>query len=230
MDQSECDEMQRTRVRIAARQDLIHADSRTSLQAQRAITERLTTAIEPLDVTRARLETLLARMRPQRENGWEASRARWHAGAHERPRAPTTHERAAHHHGLAAMGTTSKHGDVHPRPSLRSLPRCTRDTPVPWGGEMGICEAGASRKKTRNFWREPCHGSYHSASHELPSHVGCSSLSTADEPSGDQCVKRSLVCDHAGCWGVGADGKGQTTVLIVRAGARLSRFVRRGSG
>ena len=109
MDQSECDEMRRTLVRIAARQDLINADSRTSLQAQRAINERLTTAIEPLDVTQARIETLLARMLPQSENGREASRVRWHEGVHERPHAPTTHERAAHHHGLAAMGTTSKH-------------------------------------------------------------------------------------------------------------------------
>ena len=35
--------------------------------------------------------------------------------------------------------------------------------------------------------------SYQSASHELTSHVGYLSLSTADDPSGDQFVKRSLV-------------------------------------
>jgi hypothetical protein len=72
MDQAEFDEMLRTLVRIAARQDLINADIRTSIQEQRAINERLTTAIERLDVTQARIETLLARMIPQSENGREA--------------------------------------------------------------------------------------------------------------------------------------------------------------
>jgi hypothetical protein len=72
MDQAEFDEMLRTLVRIAARQDLINADIRTSIQEQRAINERLTTAIERLDVTQARIETLLARMIPPSENGREA--------------------------------------------------------------------------------------------------------------------------------------------------------------
>jgi hypothetical protein len=39
---------------------------------QHAITERLTAAIERLDVTQARIETLLARMIQQSENGREA--------------------------------------------------------------------------------------------------------------------------------------------------------------
>ena len=72
MDQSECDELPRTLVRIAARQDLINDDIRTSIQEQRAINERLTVAIERLDITQARIETLLARMIPQNENGREA--------------------------------------------------------------------------------------------------------------------------------------------------------------
>ena len=72
MDQSECDELPRTLVRIAARQDLINDDIRTSIQEQRAINERLIVAIERLDITQARIETLLARMIPQNENGREA--------------------------------------------------------------------------------------------------------------------------------------------------------------
>jgi hypothetical protein len=72
MDQAEFDEMLRTLVRIAAHQDSINADIRTSIQEQRAINERLTAAIERLDVTQARIETLLARMLPQSENGREA--------------------------------------------------------------------------------------------------------------------------------------------------------------
>jgi len=72
MDQAEFDEMLRTLVRIAARQDSINADIRTSLQEQRAINERLTAAIERLDVTQARIETLLARMLPPSENGRDA--------------------------------------------------------------------------------------------------------------------------------------------------------------
>jgi hypothetical protein len=72
MDQAEFDEMLRTLVRIAAQQDLINADIRTSIQEQRAINERLTAAIERLDVTQARIETLLARMLPTGENGREA--------------------------------------------------------------------------------------------------------------------------------------------------------------
>jgi hypothetical protein len=72
VDQSEFDELLRTLVRIAARQDLIKDDIRTSIQEQRAINERLTAAIERLDITQARIETLLARMSPQSENGREA--------------------------------------------------------------------------------------------------------------------------------------------------------------
>jgi hypothetical protein len=41
-------------------------------QRQDALNERLTAAIERLDLTQARIETLLARMLPQSENGREA--------------------------------------------------------------------------------------------------------------------------------------------------------------
>ncbi len=64
--------MRRTLVRMAAWQDVINDDIRTSIQAQRGINERLTAAIERLDVTQARIETLLARMIPTGENGREA--------------------------------------------------------------------------------------------------------------------------------------------------------------
>jgi hypothetical protein len=79
MDQSEFDEMLRMLVRITAHQDVINADIRTSIQEQRGVNERLTTAIERidaaierLDVTQARIETLIARMLPQSENGRDA--------------------------------------------------------------------------------------------------------------------------------------------------------------
>jgi len=42
------------------------------MQRQDTINERLTAAIERLDVTQARIETLLARMIPTGENGREA--------------------------------------------------------------------------------------------------------------------------------------------------------------
>jgi len=72
MEPHEYDEMLRTLVRIAARQDLINEDIRASLAAQREINERLTAAIERLETTQARIETLLARLIPQGENGREA--------------------------------------------------------------------------------------------------------------------------------------------------------------
>jgi hypothetical protein len=42
------------------------------MQRQDTLNERLTTAIERLDVTQARIETLLARVLPPSENGREA--------------------------------------------------------------------------------------------------------------------------------------------------------------
>jgi hypothetical protein len=42
------------------------------LAQQATVNERLTAAIERLDVTQARMETLLARMLPQTENGRDA--------------------------------------------------------------------------------------------------------------------------------------------------------------
>jgi len=58
MEPQEYDEILRILVRIAAPQDTIN--------------ERLTAAIERLDVTQARMETLLARLLPPSENGRDA--------------------------------------------------------------------------------------------------------------------------------------------------------------
>ena len=62
-----------------AKQETINTDLRTCIQEQQefnrkqgTINERLTAAIERLDVTQARIETLLARMLPTGENGREA--------------------------------------------------------------------------------------------------------------------------------------------------------------
>jgi methyl-accepting chemotaxis protein len=60
-------------------QRTINDDVRTAIQEQRefnraqlAINERLTAAIERLDVTQARIETLIAGMLPPSEHGREA--------------------------------------------------------------------------------------------------------------------------------------------------------------
>jgi hypothetical protein len=58
MEPQEYDEILRTLVRIAAHQDTIN--------------ERLTAAIERLDVTQGSMETLLARLLPPSENGRDA--------------------------------------------------------------------------------------------------------------------------------------------------------------
>ena len=55
-----------------AKQDGINDDLRTCIREQGAINARLTAAIERLDVTQARIETLLARMIPTGENGTDA--------------------------------------------------------------------------------------------------------------------------------------------------------------
>jgi hypothetical protein len=68
----EYDEILRHLVRIAAHQDTINADVRESIRQQGSINERLTTAIERLDTTQARIETLLARMIRQDGNGTDA--------------------------------------------------------------------------------------------------------------------------------------------------------------
>ena len=79
MEPQEVDTIIRHLAAAIAKQDTINADLRTCIQEQRefnhqqvTINERLTTAIERLDVTQARIETLLARMIPQGENGREA--------------------------------------------------------------------------------------------------------------------------------------------------------------
>ena len=59
-------------VGVMARQDTINDDLREFNRQQGTINARLTAAIERLDVTQARIETLLARMIPQGENRREA--------------------------------------------------------------------------------------------------------------------------------------------------------------
>ena len=63
----EVDSRRRSLVGIAAHQDTSNADLRPCI-------ERLTAAIERLDVTQARIETLLARLRRQEENGQDAEK------------------------------------------------------------------------------------------------------------------------------------------------------------
>ena len=72
MEPQEYEEILRTLVRIAAHQETITEDLRAFNQQQLTINDRLTAAIERLDVTQARIETLLARMLPPSENGREA--------------------------------------------------------------------------------------------------------------------------------------------------------------
>ncbi len=79
MEPQEVDTIIRHLTATIAKQDAINADLRMCIQEQQefnaqqmVINERLTAAIERLDVTQARIETLLARMIPQRENGREA--------------------------------------------------------------------------------------------------------------------------------------------------------------
>ena len=65
MEPQEVDELIRQLVRIAVHQDTINADLREFKRQQIAINQRL-------EVTQARIETLLARMIAQGENGQEA--------------------------------------------------------------------------------------------------------------------------------------------------------------
>lgn len=65
MEPQEYDEILRTLVRIAAHQETINQDQRT-------LNERLVAAIERLDTTQARIETLLAHMIRSTENGQDA--------------------------------------------------------------------------------------------------------------------------------------------------------------
>lgn len=83
MDPQEYDEIIRTLVRIAAHQDTINDDLRASLQAQQAMNQRIEGFIEEqrgfnarqleinadIRTTLARLETIIARMGQQGENG-----------------------------------------------------------------------------------------------------------------------------------------------------------------
>ena len=76
MEPQEYDEIIRTLVRIAAHQETINEDVRASIQEQRDINQRLTLAIECIDrtlahveITQARMETLLAHMIQHEDNG-----------------------------------------------------------------------------------------------------------------------------------------------------------------
>jgi hypothetical protein len=68
----EVDTLIRQLVAIAVYQNTINTDLRESIRQQGVINERLTAAIERLDTTQARIETLLARLIRSEHNGREA--------------------------------------------------------------------------------------------------------------------------------------------------------------
>lgn len=79
MEPQEVDTIIRHLAATIEHQRTINDDIRTAIQEQRGINERLTTAIERIDrtlahveITQARVETLLARMIRQQENGRDA--------------------------------------------------------------------------------------------------------------------------------------------------------------
>jgi hypothetical protein len=72
VDQSEFDEMLRTLLRITVQQDAINQDIRSCIQELRDFNAHQVQINARLEITQARIETLLARMIPQSENGREA--------------------------------------------------------------------------------------------------------------------------------------------------------------
>jgi hypothetical protein len=72
MEREEYDDLLRTLVRTMAHQQTINDDLREFNRQQLAVNERLTAAIERLDVTQARIETLLARLLRTEANGRDA--------------------------------------------------------------------------------------------------------------------------------------------------------------
>ena len=72
MDQSELDDILRTLLRITVQQDAINQDIRSCIQELRDFNAHQVQINERLEITQARIETLLARMLPQSENGREA--------------------------------------------------------------------------------------------------------------------------------------------------------------
>jgi len=72
VDQSEFDEMLRTLLRITVQQDAINQDIRSCIQELRDFNAHQVQINERLEITQARIETLIARMLPQSENGREA--------------------------------------------------------------------------------------------------------------------------------------------------------------
>jgi hypothetical protein len=72
VEREEYDDLLRTLVRTMAHQQTINDDLREFNRQQLAVNERLTAAIERLDVTQARIETLLARLLRTEANGRDA--------------------------------------------------------------------------------------------------------------------------------------------------------------
>jgi hypothetical protein len=72
VEREEYDDLLRTLVRTMAHQQTINDDLREFNRQQLAVNERLAAAIERLDVTQARIETLLARVLRTEANGRDA--------------------------------------------------------------------------------------------------------------------------------------------------------------
>ena len=68
MDAQEYDDIIRHLLRIAAHQDTLNEEMRAMFSTHGALIERLTAAIERLDITQARIETLLARLLQQKDD------------------------------------------------------------------------------------------------------------------------------------------------------------------
>jgi hypothetical protein len=72
MEPHDVEALLRQLIQITVHQDAINDDLRASIRQQGGINDRLTAAIERLDITTARIEALLARMIPQGDNGRDA--------------------------------------------------------------------------------------------------------------------------------------------------------------
>jgi hypothetical protein len=72
MDQDALDDLLRRLTTLVVHLDQSHSETQEHFRRQDALNERLTAAIERLDTTQARIETLLARMVPQAPNGRDA--------------------------------------------------------------------------------------------------------------------------------------------------------------
>ena len=72
MEPQEYDEILRTLVRIAVHQETINQDQRTLNERLVAAIERIDHTLAGVDITQARIETLLARMIERSDNGKDA--------------------------------------------------------------------------------------------------------------------------------------------------------------